>query len=49
MKRKTVHSAIPDSVAGAHADPLGNGSVLLLLLAEDAFDAEGLVGRLDNI
>ena len=36
----------PDGVAGAHADPLGEGAVLLLLLAELLLNLEGLLGRL---
>ena len=36
----------PDGVAGAHADPLGKGAVLLLLLAELLLNLEGLLGRL---
>ena len=37
---------VPDGVAGAHADPLGKGAVLLLLLAELLLNLEGLLGRL---
>lgn len=36
----------PDGVAGAHADPLGDGPVLLLLLAQNLLSLEGLLGRL---
>ena len=36
----------PDGVVRAQANPLRNGAVLLLLLAEDALDLERLVGRL---
>jgi len=41
-----VSARVPDGVAGAHADPLGDGPVLLLLLAQDLLDLEGLLGRL---
>ena len=37
---------VPDGVARAHADPLGDGAVLLLLLAQDLLDLESLLGRL---
>jgi len=37
---------VPDCVPGAHADPLGNGAVLLLLLAQDLLGLEGFLGRL---
>lgn len=36
----------PDGVAGAHADPLGDGPVLLLLLAQNLLSLERLLGRL---
>lgn len=35
---------VPDLVAGFHADPLRDRSVLLLLLSEEPFDLERLVG-----
>jgi len=35
-----------DGVASSHTDPLGNGAVLLLGLAENALGLERLVGRL---
>ena len=37
---------VTDGVTGAHADPLGDGAVLLLLLAQDLLGLEGLLGRL---
>ena len=37
---------VPNGVTGPHADPLGNGTVLLQLLSELALDPEGLVSRL---
>jgi len=36
----------PDSVVSAHADPVGDGAVLALLLGQLLLDPEGLVGRL---
>ena len=36
----------PDGVVGAHADPVGDGAVLALLLGQLLLDPEGLVGRL---
>lgn len=42
----TALGVVPDGVTGAHADPLGNGAVLLLLLAQDLLGFEGLLGRL---
>lgn len=35
---------VPDLVASFHADPLRDRSVLLLLLSEEPFDLERLVG-----
>lgn len=35
-----------DGVTGSHADPLRNGAVLLLGLAENTLGLERLVGRL---
>ena len=37
---------VTDGVTGAHADPLGDGAVLLLLLPQDLLGLEGLLGRL---
>jgi hypothetical protein len=37
-----------DGVASSHTDPLGNGAVLLLGLAENALGLERLVGRLEE-
>ncbi len=37
---------LPDSVAGAHADPLGHLAILLHFLGQNAFDFECLVRRL---
>jgi hypothetical protein len=37
-----------DGVASSHTDPLGNGTVLLLGLAENALGLERLVGRLEE-
>lgn len=37
---------VPDLIASLHSDPLRDGSVLLLLLGEEALDLERLVGRL---
>ena len=42
----TALGVVPDGVTGAHADPLGNGAVLLLLLAQDLLGLEGFLGRL---
>jgi len=36
---------VPDSVVSAHADPVGDGAVLALLLGQLLLDPEGLVGR----
>ena len=36
---------VPDGVASAEADPLGDGAVLALLLGQDLLDLERLVGR----
>ena len=36
---------VPDGVVGPHADPVGDGAVLALLLGQLLLDAEGLVGR----
>ena len=36
----------PDGVVGAHADPVGDGAVLALLLGQLLLDPEGLVRRL---
>jgi hypothetical protein len=36
---------VPDGVVGAHADPVGDGAVLALLLGQLLLDPEGLVGR----
>lgn len=38
----------PDGVVRAEANPLRDGPVLLLLLAQNALDLEGLVGRLQK-
>lgn len=40
--------ALPDSVVGAQADPVGDGAVLLHLLAEDTLRLERLEGRLQE-
>ncbi len=37
---------VPDGVARPHADPLGDGTVLLQLLGQLSLNAECLVGRL---
>lgn len=42
----TTLSIVPDGVVGTQTEPLGNGAVLLLLLAENALDLERLVRRL---
>ena len=42
----TTLGVVTDGVTGAHADPLGDGAVLLLLLAQDLLGLEGLLGRL---
>ena len=39
---------VPDCVVGPHADPVGDGAVLALLLRQLLLDAEGLVGRLQG-
>lgn len=41
-------SHLPDGVTSAEADPLGNRTVLLLLLAEKLLDLQRLVGRLEK-
>jgi hypothetical protein len=43
-KERNSHS--PDLVVGAEADPLGDGTILLLLLGKNLLDLEGLLGRL---
>jgi hypothetical protein len=40
---------IPLSVASAEADPLGKGTVLVLLLSKNLLDLEGLVGGLEGL
>jgi len=42
----TALGVVADLVISAHAAPVGQGAVLLLLLAELALDDERLVGRL---
>jgi len=37
-----------DGVSSSHTDPLGNGTVLLLSLAENALGLERLIGRLNE-
>jgi hypothetical protein len=37
---------VPDGVVGPHADPVGDGAVLALLLGQLLLDPEGLVRRL---
>jgi len=34
----TPFGIVPDRVTGAHADPLWNGPILLLLFCQDLFD-----------
>lgn len=40
--------SVPDLVVSAETDPVGDGTVLLHLLAEDALGLERLVGRLEG-
>ena len=42
----TTLGVVPDGVAGAQTDPLGDRAVLLHLLRENLLNLEGLVGRL---
>lgn len=44
----TTLGVVVDGVVGAKTEPLRDGAVLLLLLAEDALDLERLVGRLEG-
>jgi hypothetical protein len=39
-----VRCCVPDGVAGPQADPLGNGTVLLLRAGKLLLGAEGLLG-----
>jgi hypothetical protein len=41
VSRDGIHG--PDGVVGAHADPVGDGAVLALLLRQLLLDPEGLV------
>lgn len=43
----TALGIVSDLIAGLHPDPLGNGSVLSLLLGEHSLNFERLVGRHD--
>ena len=43
---KCITIILPDLVIGAETNPVGEGTVLLHLLAEDALGLEGLVRRL---
>ena len=44
----TALGIVSDLIAGLHPDPLGNGSVLSLLLGEHSLNFERLVGRLQK-
>jgi hypothetical protein len=44
VSRDGIHA--PDGIVGAHADPVGDGAVLALLLRQLLLDPEGLVRRL---
>ena len=39
---------LPNLVVGSHADPLGHGSVGVLLFGENLLDSKGLVSGLDD-
>jgi len=41
----TAFSVVPDGVAGAEADPLGDGAILTLLLRQNLLHFERFVGR----
>ena len=42
----TALGIVPDGVAGAHPNPLGDGAILALLLGQRALGAEGFMRRL---
>lgn len=48
LLREPQPAALPDLIARLHANPLRDGTVLLLLLSKETFDLERLVGRLEE-
>lgn len=46
FNKKQVCVSLPDFITSFHPNPLGDGTILLLLLGQESLDPESLVRRL---